>query len=167
MRKFIILSLMALGFFAASPAKALLVSNGDVVEISGPFGPQPGGLFTNPIETLVVETNFSMGTYPYPQVQAGYIATAGGAGWNLATCASNVPGPCYVPVGQQGPTQVQISILTPATFVISASFTPWSSSGDTSRITGSTLLIGFAAIGLFAAASRQPPINDASTNLAP
>ena len=64
MRKFIILSLMALGFFAASPAKALLVSNGDVVEISGPFGPQPGGLFTNPIETLVVETNFSMGTYP-------------------------------------------------------------------------------------------------------
>jgi hypothetical protein len=115
--------LTAIGLLAVAPARALIVTNGDQVVVSGPFDP------SNPLApvaileaSIQVQTNFpadfSLPTVAFWQA-TGSGSNGGYAGFEIFDCGQNVGGPC----NHGGPPlQTTVIISDPTTIAISTSF---------------------------------------------
>jgi hypothetical protein len=97
MRVFLLSLISALCLFSSEGAEALIVTNGQSVEIYGPFNPDPFGIDHDVIVNAYIEvnTNYPYYQYHYP-IQAGFHATASITNGlsTMSSCASNNPGPC-------------------------------------------------------------------------
>ena len=122
MRKTSIYIALAVSLLAVRPANALIVSNGDKVYVSGPFGPLPEGPIAILTATILVDANFT-GEFPFPEVQAGWHANASVNGASLSTCGTNTPGDCRIFGIDQ--TTTLFGIFGPTTLSISTSFEPF------------------------------------------
>jgi hypothetical protein len=118
MRKLKFFLLTSLCLFVSNGAKAIILTNGETVQVYGPD--QPAIVDAQ----LIVALYFSPSDYSYPQDQAFYQASANLIGdfgaYPLSTCGSNVPGPCQP---TQSIVEVQIEVLpTAPTITVTTSF---------------------------------------------
>jgi hypothetical protein len=91
MCRFFVFISAALCLLGASEAKALIVTNGETVQVFGDFAADPYAFVT---ATLIVNSNINFGNYPYPQFQTFLKAGASVGNFALASCGGNIPGPC-------------------------------------------------------------------------
>jgi hypothetical protein len=90
MRKFFLFA-AAFCFSLSTDAQALIVTNGETVQVVGNFNTNPDAFIK---ATLVVNSNVNVYDYPYPAFPTYFDAGATFDGLELGTCESNGPGPC-------------------------------------------------------------------------
>jgi hypothetical protein len=123
MMRFLVALLLSLFALSPNKASALIVTNGDIVYVSGPFGPDPLDPVAVLTATILVYAN-SNGSFPYPEVQAGWHAAASvGDVATLSTCGYNIPGDCRIFGLDQ--TTALFGIFHPTSLLISTSFVPF------------------------------------------
>jgi hypothetical protein len=118
MRRFGLL-LAVLCSIASGRANALIVTNGEQFQVSGPFTSDPTGPVAIISATLLENVQF-IGSFPYPEVLAGWHVDAFIGGAHLFDCGGNIPGPCS-PAGMVV-LQSQFFVFSPTTLSASISF---------------------------------------------